>query len=80
MSLYTLYPVVNADDLKRAIELQYDIHIDDIRELLFENDYLNNSYKLFDLENEYGDVVEVVRIYLKDILPDYSCVLIDVSW
>lgn len=80
MSLYTMYPVINANDLERAIELQYDIQIDDIRNLLFDDDYSNDSYKSFDLEDEYEDEVELVRTYLKDILPDYSYVLIDVSW
>lgn len=80
MSLYTMYPVINADDLERAIELQYDIHIDDIRNLLFDDDYSNDSYKSFDLEDEYEDEAELVRTYLKDILPDYSYVLINVSW
>ena len=80
MSLYTMYPVINADDLERAIELQYDIHIDDIRNLLFDDDYSNDSYKSFDLEDEYENEAELVRTYLKDILPDYSYVLINVSW
>lgn len=79
MSLYTLYPVISANDLEHAIELQYDIHIDDIRNLLFDDDY-SDSYKSFDLEDEYEDEMELVRTYLKDILPDYSYVLIDVSW
>lgn len=80
MSLYTMYPVINTNDLKYAIELQYDIQIDNIRNLLFDDDYSNDSYKSFDLENEYEDETELVRTYLKDILPDYSYVLIDVSW
>ena len=80
MSLYTMYPVINANDLEHAIELQYDIQIDDIRNLLFDDDYSNDSYKNFDLEDEYEGEAELVRTYLKDILPDYSYVLINVTW
>ena len=80
MSLYTMYPVVDIDELRRAVEIQYDIEIYDIRNLLFGDDYHNDSYKNFDLEDEYEDEAELVRTYLKDILPDYSYVLINVTW
>ena len=91
MSIFTMYPVVNYKTLKDAVNLQFDIYIDDICELLFDDDYANNSYKSF-----YFDEMEVyngyfweneedirlrniVRAYLKDILPNYEYVLIDIS-
>ena len=80
MSLYTMYPVVDIDELRKAVEIQYDIEIYDIRNLLFGDDYHNDSYKNFDLEDEYEGEAELVRTYLKDILPDYSCVLLNVTW
>ena len=80
MSLYTMYPVVDIDELRRAVEIQYNIEIYDIRNLLFGDDYHNDSYKNFDLEDEYENEVELIRTYLKDILPDYSYVLINVTW
>ena len=81
MSFYTMYPVVtDVDELEHAVEIQYDIKIDDIRNLLFGDDYHNDSYKVFDLEDEYDDEAELVKTYLKDIFPDYSCVLVNVSW
>ena len=44
MSLYTMYPVVDIDELRSAVEIQYDIEIYDIRNLLFGDDYHNDSY------------------------------------
>ena len=91
MSIFTMHPVVNYKTLEDAVNLQFDTDIDDICELLFYDDYANNSYKDF-----YFDEVEayngyfweneedirlrnIVRAYLKDILPNCEYVLIDIS-
>lgn len=93
MAIHTLYPVVDAWDLEKAVNAQFDVEIDEIRNLLFDDDYQNDCYKSFyyaDME-EYqdwmGDVDEeairlrnLVRAYLQDTIPDYTSVLIDVSW
>lgn len=91
MSIFTMYPVVNYKTLEDAVNLQFNTDIDDICELLFDDDYANNSYKGFyfdemEVYNEYFWENEedirlrnIVRAYLKDILPNYEYVLIDIS-
>ena len=83
MSLYTMCPVIDINELKCAIEIQYDIDIYNLRDLLFFGDYANDCYKLFYFGEEWEEDTEAIRLikgYLKDILPDYDYVLIDVSW
>ena len=92
MSIYTMYPVVDADELERAVNQQFDCEISEIRNLLFGDDYQNDSYKLFDYFDmevyegyDWQDEEEIrlrnlVRAYLQDTIPDYQAVLIDVSW
>ena len=93
MAIYTLYPVVDADELERAVNQQFDCGIDEIRNLLFDDDYQNDSYKLFDYFDmeEYFDWMgpadeeairlrNLVRAYLQDTIPDYEMVLVNVSW
>ena len=93
MAIYIMHPVVNASDLEKAVNTQFDVEIEEIRSLLFDDEYQNDCYKSFyyaDME-EYqdwmGDVDEeairlrnLVRAYLQDTIPDYTSVLIDVSW
>ena len=91
MSIFTMHPVVNYKTLKDAVNLQFDTYIDDICELLFDDDYINNSYKgfYFDEMEVYNGyfweneedirLKNIVRAYLKDILPNYKYVLIDIS-
>ena len=92
MSIFTMYPVVDYNTLKDAVNLQFDTDIDDICKLLFGDNYVNDSYKSFyfgEMEEYHGYSWEneenirlrnLVRTYLKDALPDYDYVLIDVSW
>ena len=91
MSMFTMYPVVDYSALQDAVNLQFDTYIDDICKLLFDDDYANNSYKSFyfdEMEVYNGYFWEneedirlrnIVRAYLKDILPNYEYVLIDIS-
>ena len=93
MAIYTLYPVVDADELERAVNQQFGCEIDEIRNLLFDDDYQNDSYKLFDYFDmeEYFDWMgpadeeairlrNLVRVYLQDTIPDYEMVLVNVGW
>ena len=92
MSIFTMYPVVDYNNLRAAVNLQFNTDIDDICQLLFGDDYMNDSYKRFyfrGMEEYHGYSWEneenirlrnLVRAYLKDALPDYEYVLIDVSW
>lgn len=94
MSLITMLPTVDAFDLEKAVNIQYGLNIDDIHELLFEGHYYNDTYSSFDLNDieEYDEELmepeaeeriylrNLIRGYLKDILPDWDSVLIDTSW
>lgn len=88
MSIFSMYPVINHNTLKDVVNLQFDTDIEDICQLLFYDNYINDSYKSFyfdEMEEYSGDPLEnedirlrnLVRIYLKDALPDYEYVLID---
>lgn len=94
MSLITMTPTVNAFDLEKAVNIQYGLNIDNIHELLFNDHYYNDTYSIFDLDEEeeydeeYMDPEEeenirlrnLIRTYLKDILPGQGYVLVDTSW
>ena len=91
MSIYTLYPVVDIEELEKAVNLQFDVELD-LRELLFDDTYDNDSLKRFWYDNieefrgySWQDEksireIALVKTYLQDTIPDYGCVLIDVSW
>lgn len=93
MAIYTMYPVVDAWDLEKAVNAQFDVEISEIRELLFDDDYQNNCCQYFcyadmeeyedwmsDVDEEAMRLRNLVRAYLQDAIPDYQAVLIDVSW
>lgn len=92
MGIFTMCPVVNYNTLENAVNCQFNTDIDDICQLLFDDSYINDSYKCFyfkEMEEYHGHSWEneenirlrnLVRAYLQDALPDYDCVLIDVSW
>ena len=94
MDLISMSPIVNAFELEKAVNTRYGLNIDNIHEVLFDDHYYNNTYSSFDLDDieeydeEYMDPEEkekvnlrnLIRVYLKDILPDWKYVLIDISW
>ena len=91
MAIYTIYPVIEIDELEQAVNRQYGTDLD-LRELLFNFDYSNDCMKRFwydeieEFENKpWQDEqqlreIALVKTYLQDILPDYCAVLLDVSW
>ena len=92
MAIHIMMPVVDVDELEDAVNTQFGCEIDKMRNLLFDDDYNNDSYRSF----WYGQMEEykyptwqdeekirlrnLVRAYLQDTIPDYNRVLIDVSW
>lgn len=92
MGIFTMCPVVDYNALENAVNHQFNTNIDDICQLLFDDGYINDSYKSFyfkEMEEYHGHYWEseenirlrnLVRAYLQDALPDYEYVLIDVSW
>lgn len=89
-SIVQMYPVIDADDLQREVNRYFGCDIDEIRNLLFDDDYNNDSYKNFFFdelevpEEEEGEekvtLRNLVRRYLKVHVPNYCSVIIDVSW
>ena len=90
---YQMTPVIDADELENAVNLQYgEDTIEEIRNLLFGDDYSNDCCKPFyydDLtpyngkpweDEEEIRLINLVKTYLQDTLPDYDSVLIDISW
>ena len=85
-------PLIAARDLEDAVNLQFGCDIDEIRNLLFDDNYVNDCYKRFYYkeQEEYHDqpwedeesirLRNLVRAFLCDILPEYDSIMIDVSW
>lgn len=92
MAIHTMMPVVDANELERAVNAQFGCEIHDISNLLFGDDFHNDSYQGFwydELEVYHGDSWEdeeeirlrnLVRTYLMDTIPEFSRVLVDTSW
>jgi hypothetical protein len=90
---YWMMPVVDIDELENVVNFRYgEGTIEDMRNLLFGDDYSNDCCKPFyydelkvyngyPWENEKKiRLINLVKTYLQYTLPDYDSVLIDVSW
>ena len=93
MAVYTMYPVIEVNILENEIKTQFDVDVeDDLRNILFGDNYQNDCYKSYCFEDDeefHGYAWEdeeririrnLVNAYLRDSLPDYTHVLIDVTW
>jgi hypothetical protein len=93
MAIYKMFPVVEIYDLEKELKTQFDVDIEgELRNILFYDNYQNDCYKSYYFEDDeefHGDAWEdeehirirnLVNAYLRDTLPDYSRVLIDVTW
>ncbi len=93
MAVYTMYPVIEVGVLEDEMKTQFDIDIEsELTNILFGDNYMNDSYKSYCFEDDeefHGYAWEdeeririrnLVNAYLRDILPDYTHVLIDVTW
>ena len=93
MAVYTMYPVIEVNILENEIKTQFDVDVeDDLRNILFGDNYQNDCYKSYCFEDDeefHGYAWEdeeririrnLVNAYLRDILPDYTHVLINVTW
>lgn len=82
---YTFAPVIDIRELEKALESQYDIDTDDLRGILFSDDYYNDCFKKYYFTSKWESYdenpIEVcVKAFLRDVFPDRDYVLIDVSW
>lgn len=90
--IFTLYPTIDYTTLQNEVEKRFNIKIDDICDLIFHGEYYNDSYKQYHFNEDItwpsprslsrmDDYKEnLVRKYLREQLPDYNIVLIDISW
>ena len=93
MAVYTMYPVIEVRVLENEIKTQFDVDVEgELSNILFYDNYQNDCYKSYCFEDDdefHGYAWEderririrnLVNAYLRDILPDYTRVLIDVTW
>jgi hypothetical protein len=85
-------PVIEVRTLENELKTQFDVEVDNLRDILFGDNYQNDGYKYYYFNNDeeytgkFWQNEEAIRIrnllnaYLRDILPDYERVLIDVTW
>lgn len=81
---YTFAPVIDIRELEKALESQYDIDTDDLRNILFGDDYSNDCFKKYyfssEWESYYDHPIEIcAKTFLRDVFPDNDYVLISVS-
>ena len=89
---FNLIPVMCAEDLERFVlsrakeELPKDL---DVRDMFFGNDYINDvcCYLCYDASDDEEEDEEddsryrnIIRRILREEIPDYTYILVDVSW
>ena len=91
---YDLVPVVKARDLEALLSEKANINVDEIRSLLFYDEYVNDSYKnLYFADDESADGWDPTPAQIKEMkarnalfallreeFPDREDILVDVSW
>jgi hypothetical protein len=92
MAIHIMMPVVDVDELEDAVNTQFGCEIAEMRNLLFSDDFSNDSYQSFWYDKmevfegrswqdeEQIRLRNLVRAYLQDTIPDHDRVLVDVSW
>lgn len=92
MAIHIMMPVVDVSELEDAVNAQFGCEIAEMRNLLFSDDFNNDSYQSFwygkmevfegrSWQNEEQiRLRNLVRAYLQDTIPDHDRVLVDVSW
>ena len=75
--------VIDIWELKGAFFRTYGYEIDNIHELLFGDNFSNDSYKMFDLtwinEDADEDILKIVKL-LRNLGIDEDEILIDITW
>ena len=89
---HKMVPAIDCEELRKAVNQQYNIEIEDIPSLLFDDNYMNDCYKSYYLneQEQYSGFSwqneETIRLkncvnaFLTDAFPNVDYVLIDVSW
>lgn len=93
---YETVKIITTDEIRETVKLHYGVDIDDIRNLMWPTDFMNDCCKFLyygqdmiditksDLEAGYDtdENQERLLVYsvLQDYFPDDDCILVDVSW
>lgn len=83
---YETLLVIHAYDLEDELNNRYEgiFRKHDIRQILFRDDYINDVYKRYSWEDGIDewttDLEKLVIEFLSETFPNYTEVLIDVSW
>lgn len=93
MAVYEMFPVIEVGVLEDEIKTQFDVDVEgQLSSILFYDNYMNDCYKSYCFEDdeefhgyawqneEHVRIRNLVNAYLRDILPNYTRVLIDVTW
>ena len=93
MPIYTILPVIEIRTLEEEIKNRFDINVEDrLTIILFGHNYQNDCYKSYSFQideefhglywenEEHIHIRNLVNAYLRDILPNYAYVLIDITW
>lgn len=89
-----MQPTIDVGSLCDAVNQRYHWEMDDydLCHLLFGDEYSNDCHKVyyFQQDEEYNgyswqnehhiDICNKINRYLRELLPDYASILIDVSW
>ena len=86
-----MMPVVSASDIEREVLAQFGVDIE-IRQLFWEGEHTNDSYKTLHFRDLVGDndiewygeeavrQMNMVYAIMQDEFPMYDSVLVNVSW
>lgn len=89
---YNILPAIEIGALEEALTIQYGEGFNDLRQFMFDDCYMNDVYCAFwfdDLEEYEGKYwqneenirkMNCIKTFLQDTFPNYTKVLIDVSW
>ena len=93
MAVYEMFPVIEVGVLEDEIKTQFGVDVEgELSNILFYDSYMNDCYKSYCFADdevyeypawqneEHIRIRNLVNAYLRDILPDYERVLIDVTW
>lgn len=92
MAIFTMLPTIEVRVLEKELKIQFDVDVDNLSGILFYDNYQNDCYKSYCFADdevyeypawqneEHIRIRNLVNAYLRDILPDYERVLIDVTW
>lgn len=92
MAIYTMCPVIEVGILEDEIKAQFGVDVKgELSNILFYDSYMDDCYKSYyfkdDIEYKYSwqneehvRICNLVNAYLRDILPNYTHVFIDISW